>query len=253
MGPGLIRQHRLIGRPAPELRFNRVSDGAQATLAEHRGKVVLVNLWATWCPPCRHELPELDRLQRSYRDRGLVVLLISDEPREVLAEFLATSPMSTEHGFAAELPLPEAGRPTTFVIDRAGAHGSLRTRAASRGSAEQAQAPPKVAQVLAQELLPEALGIEVPAAATAGERPGDSRRRQQQADDEAGDVQHPGGVVVAAAARQLPGADLRLADPVGLVARRDVVEVVKTHRTRAAVFGNRSGTGPALSSTQRAE
>ncbi len=120
MGPGLIRQHRLIGRPAPELRFNRVSDGAQATLAEHRGKVVLVNLWATWCPPCRHELPELDRLQRSYRDRGLVVLLISDEPREVLAEFLATSPMSTEHGFAAELPLPAAGRPTTFVIDREG-------------------------------------------------------------------------------------------------------------------------------------
>lgn len=120
MGPGLVRQHRLVGAPAPELRFNRVSDGAEATLAEHRGKVVLVNLWATWCPPCRHEMPELDRLQRTYRDRGLVVLQLSDEPRQVIADYLAASPMSTEHGFAAELPLPEAGRPTTFVIDREG-------------------------------------------------------------------------------------------------------------------------------------
>ena len=81
---------------------------------------MLVNLWATWCPPCRHELPDLDELQQTYGEQGLVVLQISDEPREVLQEFLAASPMSTEHGFVAEMPLPEAGRPTTFVIDREG-------------------------------------------------------------------------------------------------------------------------------------
>ncbi len=120
MGPALVGQQRLLGRPAPEVRFARVSDGGEATLAELRGQVVLVNLWATWCPPCRHELPDLDRLQRTYRDRGLVVLQISDEPRQVLEEFLADSPMSTEHGFVAELPLPEAGLPTTFVVDRQG-------------------------------------------------------------------------------------------------------------------------------------
>lgn len=120
MGPGLVAQHRLVGAAAPELPYSRVEDGAPARLRDHRGRVVLVNLWATWCPPCRHEMPELDKLQQTYRDRGLVVLQISDEPREVLEEFLAGSPMSTEHGFAPELPLPEAGLPTTFVIDRDG-------------------------------------------------------------------------------------------------------------------------------------
>lgn len=120
MGPGLLEQHRLVGSPAPDLPYGRVSDGATASLGDHRGKVLLVNLWATWCPPCRHELPELDRLQGAYEDRGLVVLHISDEPRDLLAEFLAASPTRATHGFAAELPLPEAGRPTTFVIDRGG-------------------------------------------------------------------------------------------------------------------------------------
>lgn len=120
MGPGLVEQHRLVGSPAPDLPYGRVGDGVEASLGDHRGKVLLVNLWATWCPPCRHELPELDRLQGAYEDRGLVVLHISDEPRELLREFLATSPTSATHGFAAELPLPEAGRPTTFVIDRGG-------------------------------------------------------------------------------------------------------------------------------------
>lgn len=120
MGPGLVGQHALVGRPAPEVRFARVSDGTEVRLADYRGSVVLVNIWATWCPPCRHELPELDRLQGAYEDRGLVVLHISDEPRDLLAEFLAASPTRATHGFAAELPLPEAGRPTTFVIDRGG-------------------------------------------------------------------------------------------------------------------------------------
>ena len=120
MGPGLVGQHRLVGERAPAVRFARVADGSQASLSEYRGSVVLVNLWATWCPPCRHEMPDLDRLQRDYRERGLVVLQISDEPRHQLEEFLAASPMSTEHGFVAEMPLPDAGRPTTFVIDRQG-------------------------------------------------------------------------------------------------------------------------------------
>ena len=120
MGPGLVGQHQLVGSRAPEVRFNRVGDGVEATLADHQGKVVLVNLWATWCPPCRHELPDLDRLQRTYGERGLVVLQLSDEPPQVLREFLATSPTSTEHGFVDEMPLPEAGRPTTYVVDRDG-------------------------------------------------------------------------------------------------------------------------------------
>lgn len=120
MGPGLLGLQRLVGEPAPAIRFARVSDGAESSLAEHRGSVVVVNIWATWCPPCRHELPELDRLQQDYRERGLIVLQISDEPRQILSDYLESSPMSTLHGFVDELPLPEAGRPTTYVVDREG-------------------------------------------------------------------------------------------------------------------------------------
>jgi thiol-disulfide isomerase/thioredoxin len=53
----------------------------QGVLESHRGKVVLVNLWATWCIPCVQELPDLNLLQTRYRDRGLVVLAVSmDDP-----------------------------------------------------------------------------------------------------------------------------------------------------------------------------
>ncbi len=120
MGPALVEQMRMAGEPAPELSYARVADGTLASLADHRGEVVLLNLWATWCPPCRAELPDLDQLQEIYRDRGLVVLQISDEPRETLASFLEKSPMSTEHGYVERFPWPACGRPTTFVIDREG-------------------------------------------------------------------------------------------------------------------------------------
>ncbi len=120
MGPALVEQMRMAGEPAPELRFARVEDGTTASLADHRGEVVLLNFWATWCPPCRGELPDLDRLQETYRGRGLVVLQISDEPRETLTGFLEESPMTTEHGYVERFPWPECGRPTTYVIDREG-------------------------------------------------------------------------------------------------------------------------------------
>ncbi len=120
MGPALVEQMRMAGRPAPELHFARVADGSTASLADHRGEVVVLNLWATWCPPCRAELPDLDQLQATYRDRGLVVLQISDEPRETLNRFLEASPMTTEHGYVERFPWPACGRPTTFVIDREG-------------------------------------------------------------------------------------------------------------------------------------
>ncbi len=120
MGPALVEQMRMAGEPAPELRFARVADGTMASLADHRGEVVVLNLWATWCPPCRAELPDLDQLQVTYRDRGLVVLQISDEPRGTLTSFLDKSPMTTEHGYVESFPWPACGRPTTFVIDREG-------------------------------------------------------------------------------------------------------------------------------------
>ncbi|HEX4953937.1 MAG TPA: redoxin domain-containing protein [Thermoanaerobaculia bacterium] len=120
LGPGLWQQGRMIGEPAPALAFTRLPDGGTATLEGQRGKVVLLNFWATWCPPCREEMPDLDRLQQAYGGQGLVVLQISDEDGETIRRYLEQHPMSTLHGRVDELPWPAPGRPTSFVVDRDG-------------------------------------------------------------------------------------------------------------------------------------
>lgn len=120
MGPDILAHKRMLGDRAPEFVYTRVADGVAASLADHEGSVVLVNQWATWCPPCVKEMSDLDRLQEAYRARGLVVVHISDESMETLARYLAARPMSTEHGRAEPLPWPDAGRPTTFLVDREG-------------------------------------------------------------------------------------------------------------------------------------
>lgn len=110
------------------------SEQFAAVLAAHKGKVVLVNLWATWCIPCVQELPEIDLLQTRYRDRGLVVLAVSFDKLEKLdpdvREFFAEkapnliSYLQTEedeYDFVSVLD-PEwiGGLPTSFFIDREG-------------------------------------------------------------------------------------------------------------------------------------
>ena len=115
------RVHAAIGKPAGELAFSRVSDGMPHRLRDLRGQVVVLNLWATWCPPCRKEMPELNRLQEAYRDRGVVVLTVSDEPRETLQAYAKQQPLSTLNVYAESLGwLDVAGRPISFVIDRDG-------------------------------------------------------------------------------------------------------------------------------------
>ena len=105
-------------------------EGKTLTLSSLRGKVVLINFWATWCAPCRYEIPDLSRLQTRYREQGLVVLGVSvDEIETVFLErFKENYKMSYPvlHG-----PPAEIGRlvqlyggiysvPTTFVVDRRG-------------------------------------------------------------------------------------------------------------------------------------
>jgi thiol-disulfide isomerase/thioredoxin len=110
-----------VGRPAGDLEFRQVADDAPRRLSELRGKVVLVNLWATWCPPCRKELPEIDKLQKAYSDSGLVVVTLSDEERGRLQKFAAEHPLSTLNVYTQQLGwLNVGGRPLSMIIDRQG-------------------------------------------------------------------------------------------------------------------------------------
>jgi peroxiredoxin len=113
-----------VGRPAPEFTLLDL-DGRPLRLSDLRGKTIVMNFWATWCPPCRKEFPELVRLYDRNADRGLVVLGmdLQESPRIVRSfadEFGARFPIviDTKGDVAARYRL--IGLPTTYFIDTEG-------------------------------------------------------------------------------------------------------------------------------------
>ncbi len=109
--------------PAPEATFQTL-DGKDVSLSELKGKVVLLNFWATWCVPCRKEIPALNELQKQYEAQGLTVVGVSyDDTAADVKDFQKDVPMNYQvlvggdkHGDKFGL----VGFPTSFVIDRDG-------------------------------------------------------------------------------------------------------------------------------------
>jgi peroxiredoxin len=98
--------------------------GKSWTLQALHGKVVLVNFWATWCQPCRKEMPDLDALYQKFKDQGLVILAISDEEagkiNELLAEKRVSYPILLDPGRKVYELFRLDGIPKSFVYDRDG-------------------------------------------------------------------------------------------------------------------------------------
>lgn len=113
----------LDGVPAPEMATIDL-DGNSHRLSDYRGQVVLLNIWATWCPPCKKEMPELDRLYKERADDGLVVLGLSVEDPELQREFreglMVSYPLLTREGNLPETFSTVARYPSNFLIDRDG-------------------------------------------------------------------------------------------------------------------------------------
>lgn len=112
------------GDIAPEFVLESLG-GQVRKLSNYRGKLVLVNLWATWCPPCIEELPVLDRLAVDYADKGLVVLGVAgDEDTQAVRDFVAKSPVHFEvlldPNGAIGTQYGITGYPETFFVDRDG-------------------------------------------------------------------------------------------------------------------------------------
>jgi peroxiredoxin len=98
--------------------------GKTWTFSELRGKVVLVNFWATWCPPCRKEMPDLEALYKRFSAKGFVVLGISDEEATKVAPFIrerkVSFPVLLDPGRKVNAMFVVEGIPKSFVYDREG-------------------------------------------------------------------------------------------------------------------------------------
>ena len=114
----------MIGKKAPDFTLADMK-GAKISLREFKGKVVLLNFWATWCPPCKAEIPSMNRAFRMFSDKGLVILAVSsDRSKDHIERFMARMPLEF-----TVLPDPENeiakiykvfALPTSFLIDRDG-------------------------------------------------------------------------------------------------------------------------------------
>ena len=89
---------REANKNAPDFAFKLVADDSPRSLADYRGKVIVLNLWSTWCPPCRDEMPILERLHERYRKEGVVVIAVSDESTEQQSKFKEFAHMSFVKG-----------------------------------------------------------------------------------------------------------------------------------------------------------
>ncbi|HEX3699206.1 MAG TPA: TlpA disulfide reductase family protein [Phenylobacterium sp.] len=146
-------QHPADGAPAPAYAFKDAA-GKSHTLAGFKGKVVVMNLWATWCAPCKIEMPMLARLQQQYAGKPVAVVEISiDKPEaasEAKAFIAANAPLRFYNDAEAKLPWelkPQAtGMPTTVIY---GKDGLERGRISGQADWDQAGAKAVIDKALA--------------------------------------------------------------------------------------------------------
>jgi thiol-disulfide isomerase/thioredoxin len=117
---------KLTPQPAPALRLKDL-DGAVHDLARLKGRVVLINFWATWCPPCRREMPSMERLSQALKGEAFSVLAVDvGEDADTIDAFngqldtAPTFPILLDTRSRAMQAWNVAGLPTTFLVDRQG-------------------------------------------------------------------------------------------------------------------------------------
>jgi len=110
---------------APELTLTDL-DGITRSLDDYRGQVVLVNLWATWCPPCKEEMPALQAYHDKYKDKGFTVIAINDgdptpDVEQFAIDYKLSFPIWLDPTYiATEDAFKTLNLPSSFVIDRDG-------------------------------------------------------------------------------------------------------------------------------------
>jgi thiol-disulfide isomerase/thioredoxin len=135
--------------PAPELRL-ALLDGSEIDLRRHRGEVIMLNFWATWCPPCRKEMPSMRRLAERLDGQAFRILAVNvGESREEIEGFLETVPLPFQIVQDPNMEATQAwgvpGLPYSFLID---AEGLIRYRLAGEYEWDSAAAVETVSRLL---------------------------------------------------------------------------------------------------------
>jgi cytochrome c biogenesis protein CcmG, thiol:disulfide interchange protein DsbE len=114
-----------LGEPVPDRELPVLGGEGEGSIADYRGRWVLVNLWASWCAPCRQEAPELERFSRRFRERNVTVLGIDvqDNSEDALAfvrEYRLTYPQLRSVGDERSVAFGSTGVPENFLVDPRG-------------------------------------------------------------------------------------------------------------------------------------
>ena len=124
-GGGPSGDGRQVGQPAPEITVQRMS-GKSVSVSSYRGQVLLLDVWASWCGPCKQELPMLDDIASRLRHKGVEVLAVSvDQERDNVVKFLGSRgrwSLTIAHDPKGEIAdrLQPDKMPTSYIIDREG-------------------------------------------------------------------------------------------------------------------------------------
>lgn len=122
--PAALGSGAVVGAVAPDFSLQSV-DGVEASLSDYRGEVVLLNFWATWCAPCRLEMPAFQQRYRELAPEGLQVLAVNfdeseEEVRAFQQELDLSFPLLLDPGGMVQRIYRVLGYPTTYLVDRDG-------------------------------------------------------------------------------------------------------------------------------------
>lgn len=110
-----------IGKTLGDLEVKFIENKPEGDLT---GKPMVVEFWATWCPPCRESIPHLNKLHQAYKDKGVVIIGISDEDRRIIKDFLKKTPIdyivATDEKARLKKSLGVSAIPRAFLVDKNG-------------------------------------------------------------------------------------------------------------------------------------
>jgi thiol-disulfide isomerase/thioredoxin len=144
--PELTAVPAKVNYAAPKLSLSDLQ-GVTHSLADYRGQVVLVNLWATWCPPCKEEMPTLQAYYSQYVDKRFVIIAINDgdpapDVEGFVQDYQLTFPVWLDPTYTAtEKAFKTLNLPSSFVIDREGTVRLMWVGGVSRGTLDQFVTP----------------------------------------------------------------------------------------------------------------